>query len=1524
MTADMLERMARRNVNQTIPSRAATPVQPPPPTDPWVAVVGKPNEPTVPKRTGAFEKAIGVAANVPGNKPFIGPTLDPDIIGARAGLGAIQTAAIAAGLDKATIEALATTGEDPNRGFLKILNPVGRFIGKANLDVIPGDKEFRPLGATARVVGGALAPVAEKIDLGFRLVSSTLKETGDALRGILPGADDSETGPKGKTGFSARDWYNQTFAGEFGLGDKFKADDPAIIAEAQRISTASSGEGLVTPQMLADYKNREQRVGFGEFVAGIKNPYANQLLGFLGEVALSPETYVTGPGSIAKTAVQRAALKGTGRTVKTIEQAVQAQVKATIKQKLGQEALDVAKAAGDVAAQKVAQTAVNAASKELAEATKTLSKKAAPRTYGKKSNIALASSVQSIADDANDFLVRTEPIVAGRSLKEIDDAVKAGTIDDIVNAGFDPDAFVGQLAAARATAQALDDAAIASIATQGLAGIAGSYMDILRGERTAAQEILGVQGGLRFGIGTSKKIIPGTERLTNIVGKGLSDARLFVGRNPVSNFMLGRADILSRASDAGIWTKEDIRLAQKLIRKGALGAEDLTDYLRLLQINDANKAFFGTEAKTVSAIFNKYGINEIDKDVAREVLDLLETDPASWTRKLPPGSVQEAAYNSMRGALDELYGLIDNLAGRVGFQPGYINNYFPRVQTPRAVAYMKTNSKEAEKLAKQLKVDRSWFLGNFNERTLKEGMVWFGHKLEPEDLTSARLNELARAPKGDVKGLKFDFFETDPFRALRLYGDKHARYAAYLRTLGDAPLTQPKLFGKGTTIEEPLKDRAGNIIYDPKSPVGDTPIMKKQFVGEVKAVPTLEPQDIRNVLSELGLGAMTSTGARTPGRLSVEALAAATPDELNQVLAQAKKVTERLNQPKIVKQSFVDDFNLLLDELDSLKTLGEGRFATLSPDEQFRLIKEIQDGVKLEARRLLDEVEKKIPTSFPRRIDHKKWVEWADAVDEGYRGLNPDTLPDLGAKRIAEDMLTNATRVRNEAFANKFTEGMRAYTQFAKSWLVLRPGFYLRNAYSNAFQYLVAGGNPFLMPESVRVANSINKKLAKGMTVREAAEEIVSELEKNPKRLDPLGIRRRSVASFEQRTAMVEAIEDAIQYSSSVGFGQYGEVAEALTTRVGPGRGIPVSERGVFGQTARIPFTNKRNYVSQFFGQIPAAGRKAGTKVEDIFRFGLMWDGMVKGLTPSEAIARVNKYLLDYQELSKLDEVMRLVFPFWTWMSRNAPLQFELLLTNPKMYGVYGKFKEQLEDKEAELTGEVVLENWQKQRGEFVTKQEGFGALMPGRTFVPNLPFEGGGEQVLSDLLENPQEFLQNINPLFRAPIETATVLLEERRFDPELGYFGGRGYAAFGNYPIVKRGDVAKGLTVPKSALYLVRELIAPSSPLKSIVAAMPSEWKIDLLRSLLGITIDEDEPEVQEMVRRLGWLGVPFGDVRTKQQLRELNKRIYAIARKIDAKQNKEYYQQKEELERQEEQTPQGTFDPNANPWEKVVGQP
>lgn len=89
-------------------------------------------------------------------------------------------------------------------------------------------------------------------------------------------------------------------------------------------------------------------------------------------------------------------------------------------------------------------------------------------------------------------------------------------------------------------------------------------------------------------------------------------------------------------------------------------------------------------------------------------------------------------------------------------------------------------------------------------------------------------------------------------------------------------------------------------------------------------------------------------------------------------------------------------------------------------------------------------------------------------------------------------------------------------------------------------------------------------------------------------------------------------------------------------------------------------------------------GRKYGTFIEDNARLGaflnhLKKEGITKSNMTKERISRsaehVKKYMFDYTELTPFERnVMKRIFPFYTWMRKNIPLQLESLVTQPHKY----------------------------------------------------------------------------------------------------------------------------------------------------------------------------------------------------------------------------------------------------------------
>lgn len=1387
MTADMLERMAQRSVKPIMPAPKSSTIDP---NDP----LGILNPPTA-------------ASNVPGNKPFTGPTLDPDIIRARAELTSQVAKATGAGVDPGRVQAIAAGEGDPNRGFIGPAKAVGRFfkgVGSAiTPDKIAGvdvSNVLEPVGKKAGAAGlsvlSAATPALEKLDIGRRFVVSGLKEVDDAI--------------SGKGGASFKDFFEQGFAGTAGIGKK------------------------------------EQSLGYGDLIS-TGNVYADQFLGFLGDVVLDPVTWITGPGGIAKTAGTRAVLKGGAKAAARYADNAAILTESAFAKRLAEEAVEAATRVGDDAAAEAARQAIKAAEIKAAKAAKELSMDAATRQIGRSANQALSESVLQVRDDAQRFLDQAEEIIGipprGTTVTDI-----ARQIDDdfaVINQGapdFLPDSlaskvdaaglkvedFAAQYASALATVEALTPAVIKNIQKSGLAGIAGSYIDIIKGTRTAAQEVLGVRGGLRiynpldvFGVGPRRALIPGTERIFNVAGKLVADSRLGVGK-----YFPAVVNAITPTGEGGLLGSEDLLNLRTGLRTGRFTGEKAEEATRLVALDNRYRALVQNERKTAAGQLAANKISDIDKPTLNSVLPYLQSDPATWGGRLAPMTpAQQAAYDAVKAQMDQFYAYAARASGATGYKPPRRSNYFPQMQSQEALRWAQRNPKKAQDLAQKLNVDRTWFVGNFRARDLAAGDNWFGTKLTDDDLAQGviRLNQIAK----DSGIIDFDFFETDVLEALTKYANKHAQFSALQKVLGSIPEQAPAL-GVRT---------AGGV-----SPVtvqgASRPLYTR--VGEYPFEDLLDPAK----------------------------LATATPDQLRSVLASAKNVVEQLNKPTIIRDqavAYIDDLNLRLDAINAAAgTLPPGSVGLMT-DEVAKLVDNIVNEVK-GAQLTFD------------GVPSRRWAQYKDVIDDGFVELNQFTTPDIAARAEIAELFQNAQRMGDEQFAKRAKQLAQDYIRFSKTYLTMRPGFHVRNAISNMYQFVAAGGNPIVGRQGVKLQAAINDGLKSGKTVKQVATQIVDDAKL-------VGKPANNRARFE----LIESLEEAINFSGATGFGQFGEIAEEL----GTGR------RGFLGTG------EPTNIASSAVGSVAAGSRKAGTFIENQFRFGLMWDGIMKGLTPQQAAARVNKYLIDYSDYSKADRVARQVFPFWTFMSRNAPLQMEMMFTNPRAYQWYSSFRRNLEDKRTEEEGGLIIPSYERDRGVFATTEEGFGRLLPGTVIRPGLPFEGGGENVLSTLIQEPTKLLANVNPLFRAPVEAFLR--------------GERGEKFFTGGKVVPFEETDRPL---KSKMtYLVRELASPASPLRSIIAFVPNEQRPEFLNSLLGLTPDDDQANIQELQALLNWGGIPLGNIRTSQQVRELESRAYKIGALLDAKRAAQK-KEREKAQKEAEKNPP-PFNPD-DPLGILQGQP
>jgi GGDEF domain-containing protein len=146
------------------------------------------------------------------------------------------------------------------------------------------------------------------------------------------------------------------------------------------------------------------------------------------------------------------------------------------------------------------------------------------------------------------------------------------------------------------------------------------------------------------------------------------------------------------------------------------------------------------------------------------------------------------------------------------------------------------------------------------------------------------------------------------------------------------------------------------------------------------------------------------------------------------------------------------------------------------------------------------------------------------------------------------------------------------------------------------------------------------------------------------------------------------------------------------------------------------------------------------------------------------ALQRTNRFMIDYGDFSRLDEMMRYVVPFWKFTSRSFPFWIETLATHPQILAAYGKYinftrRVQMQEGIRTSTGEQMpsLEGYLPIPGTDMW----FNPLAPlsFRYVIPkyrnygdeneNMPIMG---QVFNWLQDYSQVFGVGLNPMFVAP----------------------------------------------------------------------------------------------------------------------------------------------------------------------------
>ena len=272
------------------------------------------------------------------------------------------------------------------------------------------------------------------------------------------------------------------------------------------------------------------------------------------------------------------------------------------------------------------------------------------------------------------------------------------------------------------------------------------------------------------------------------------------------------------------------------------------------------------------------------------------------------------------------------------------------------------------------------------------------------------------------------------------------------------------------------------------------------------------------------------------------------------------------------------------------------------------------------------------------------------------------------------------------------------------------------------------------------------------------------------------------------------------------------------------------------------------NWVTQ-------SSKKFGSWLEQHSRFMLAYDSAKEGFGFDGAVARVRRYLIDYEDVSNADKTLRQIIPFWMWTSRNFPMQVQNIWLNPKAYQIYGNLKRNIMAQDDE---EQPMPEWMKNMGAF--RLAGTKNLVA----MPDLGFTRLQEDVKK--IRDPQSLLSELNPLLRLPIELAG----ERQL-----YSG----IPFSKTPVQVEGSVGGALQPLMQALGYGQTGAGGEK--------FVSDKAYYALRNLLPFLGQAERltPSISTYQQRgnvnplLGYLGVPVREVTPKMSQNELLRRRLAV---------------------------------------------
>lgn len=423
---------------------------------------------------------------------------------------------------------------------------------------------------------------------------------------------------------------------------------------------------------------------------------------------------------------------------------------------------------------------------------------------------------------------------------------------------------------------------------------------------------------------------------------------------------------------------------------------------------------------------------------------------------------------------------------------------------------------------------------------------------------------------------------------------------------------------------------------------------------------------------------------------------------------------------------------------------------------------------------------------------------WVDNVREGWRAIKG-----LGVQMPAElenELFARIERMSAVENVREFVKIFDRYNRFFKVTAMLTPGFIIRNSMTAAFNNFVYGATLKDVGDGIAFARAVN---AKGL--RSA--------------LDALPAEVRAEYETAYRAVMASG----------------GSQTWEIVTQ-------PVAS----GKPSRIIESKPVKVWSD-----------ANQEAELGARMGMGLRAARRGYDLEQIASTIAFFHFDYTDMSKLDEIARVFVPFWTFASRNIPLQIIMQTSRPSMYRAYESFQRNMPVDE-----QTVLPLWLARRGPL--------GLTPGTVLNPDLPQLELEEQIAQFI--DPIRLLSQLYPQYRLPIELA----------------GNRQLALdvpFSEKPQPLRGplDIPAGLigALTGQGVETAGGPAVTSKLAYALPSAIPTLGTLQRLIPQLGGQERYGERQVSSIATALG---LPIRQIPAGEQERELKRREFALKDYLD----------------------------------------